>query len=90
MKSYNSNTRFFAVGPFSDIEQRLEDFSLNIYFSFLLEENIQQQNAIEKEYQQALLDDDLKLAETKMNELKVYENIYTLSMAAYDPSEMAS
>jgi len=90
MKKYNSNSTFFGTGPFAEVEGRLEDFSASLYLSFLFKENIEQQNAIEEEYRQALLDNDEQLAETKKNELAMFENIYVLSLTAYDQSELVS
>jgi hypothetical protein len=83
MKSLNAQT-IFTVGPFADVSDRLLDFAPNMYFSYLVEENIKQQQELKKEYEEALLNNDETLAETKKSELDVIEGVYRLSLAVLE------
>ena len=83
MKSLNAQT-IFTVGPFADASDRLLDFGPNMYFSYLVEENIKQQQELKKEYEEALLNNDDALAESKRSALDVAEGVYRLSLAVLE------
>jgi hypothetical protein len=90
MKKLHTDT-IFTTGPFADASDRLLDFSANIYFSYLVEENIKHQEVLKKEYEEAVLNKDEQLAKSKRTELDMAEGVYRLSIAVLEaPGELIS
>jgi hypothetical protein len=77
----NSTKPYFSSGPFASASYSLEDFSLNLYFSAMLENSLQKHQQIERDVQAALLaDDDEALAKSR-KELDMYEGIFNLTLS---------
>ena len=90
MKDINADT-IFTTGPFAEASQRALDFGPNIYFSYLFGDSIRQQEELEKEYEEALLNNDEDLAKSKRNQIDMMEGVYRLSLTVFEAfGEMAS
>ena len=48
----------FTVGPFAQADKDVEDFGMNIYFSYVFDESVRQHQKLQEEYIEAFLDND--------------------------------
>lgn len=70
---------FFKVGPFAEIEERLDDFSSSMYLQKLYNETIKQMIETQEAYEIAIEDDDDITAKTLESHLKFLENVVSLA-----------
>ena len=55
-----------SIGPFADVEQRVDDFSYNLFSSYLMMESIERLEQVTQEYADALKGrDEIKIINKK-------------------------
>jgi hypothetical protein len=78
----------FTVGPFAQVGKNLEDFGMNIYFSYVFDESVKQHQKLQEEYIEAFLDNDPAKMARKDVELAMCEGTFELAGAMlYDLEE---
>jgi len=77
----HSTKPYFSTGPFASASYSLEDFSLNLYFSAMLESSLQRHREIEKSMEEALLANDEEAVAKSRQELDAYEGIFNLTLS---------
>ena len=80
------------TGPLGEISKRLEDFSFNLYFSYVFEEALKQHQNLQDEYIEAFLDQDEELMARKEREIAMCEGAFELTahMIECNPDETPS
>ena len=73
------NKSFFMVGPFADIEERLDDFSSSMYLQKLYNETIEQLIQTQMAYDVALREQNEDIADTLKTQLDFLENVVSLA-----------
>jgi hypothetical protein len=90
MNKYLTLDVIFTGGPFAENSKRLGSFGTGLYFSYLFGDSLKRHQELEKEYQDALLEDDNELATLRRNELEMMEGIYKVSFSLFETNEMVS
>ena len=90
MNKYLTLDVIFTGGPFAENSKRLGRFGTGLYFSYLFDDSLKRHQELEKEYQDALLEDDNELATLRRNELEMMEGIYKVSFSLFETNEMVS
>lgn len=74
-------------GPLSHAEKRLEDFSYNLYFSYVFDESVKAHQKLQDEYIEAFLDqDDEKMHKLNM-EIAIVEGAFEVTANMIDAAE---
>jgi len=74
-------------GPLSRAEKRLEDFSYNLYFSYVFDESVRAHQKLQDEYIEAFLDqDDEKMQKLNM-EIAIVEGAFEVTANMIDAAE---
>jgi hypothetical protein len=74
-------------GPLTDVEKRLEDFSFNLYFSYIFDESIKTHEKLKDEYIEAFLDQDHEQMEKLNLELALVESAFEATACMLDASK---
>ena len=76
----------FAIltGPFAETRKNVDDFCHNLFLSHAMSECALKLFKVEKEYNEALLNQDDKLAAQKKLELQTYQSSLTLTAYMFD------
>tara|TARA_Y100000593_G_C4242908_1_gene303126 strand:+ start:178 stop:462 length:285 start_codon:yes stop_codon:yes gene_type:complete len=80
----------FNNGPFADNSKRLSRFGTGLYFAYLFDDSLKRHQELEKEYKDALLENDSELADMRRNELEMMEGIYKVSFSLFESNEIIS
>ena len=80
------------AGPLAAAARRLEDFSFNLYFSYVFDEALRQHQTLQNEYIEAFLDNDEELMAKKEFEIAACEGAFELTahMINQDPEQLLS
>jgi len=70
---------FFKVGPFSEVEERLEDFTSSLYLQKLYMETVMQMIETQEAYDNAITENDSDEAKTLKTQLDFLENVVSLA-----------
>lgn len=70
---------FFTVGPFSEIEERIEDFTSKVYLQKLYNETVSQLVEVQQAYDIAIKQNEPTVAKTLKTQLDFLENVVTLA-----------
>jgi hypothetical protein len=73
-------------GPWTDVEKRLEDFSFNLYFSYIFDESVKTHEKLQDEYIEAFLDQDHDQMEKLNVELALVESAFEATACMLDAS----
>jgi len=74
-------------GPLSNAEKRLEDFSYNLYFSYIFDESVKAHQKLQDKYIEAFLDqDDEKMKKLNM-EIAIVEGAFEVTANMMDAVE---
>ena len=65
----------FTVGPFAQVGKDLEDFGMNIYFSYVFDESVRQHQKLQEEYIEAFLENDPR--HEKSTHMKIFLAFWT-------------
>ena len=85
-KIYLLPTRLHG-GPLANAEKRLEDFSYNLYFSYVFDESVKAHQKLQDEYVEAFLDqDDEKMKKLNM-EIAIVEGAFEVTANMIDAAE---
>ena len=79
--SFSLTKSFFTTGPFSEVGERMETFSSNIYYSYLFSEYVEQHKKLEEELKEAENSDNDEELLQKQTEMSYYEGIFNLSLS---------
>ena len=71
----------FTVGPFAQVGKNLEDFGMNIYFSYVFDESVRQHQKLQEEYIEAFLENDSERMARKDVEMAMAEGAFDLASA---------
>ena len=71
----------FTVGPFAQVGKNLEDFGMNIYFSYVFNESVRQHQKLQEEYIEAFLENDSERMARKDVEMAMAEGAFDLASA---------
>jgi len=74
-------------GPLTDVEKRLEDFSFNLYFSYIFDESVKTHEKLQDEYIEAFLDQDHDQMEKLNVELALVESAFEATACMLDISQ---
>ena len=74
-------------GPLTDVEKRLEDFSFNLYFSYIFDESVKTHEKLQDEYIEAFLDQDHDQMEKLNLELALVESAFEATACMLDASK---
>ena len=74
-------------GPLTDVEKRLEDFSFNLYFSYIFDESVKTHEKLQDEYVEAFLDQDHDQMEKLNLELALVESAFEATACMLDASQ---
>lgn len=74
-------SRGFQLGPFAATRRDVDEFCHNLILSYAMNQCIEQLMILEKQYEEALLRDDIEEIEQKKLELQVYQS--SLNLTAY-------
>jgi len=74
-------------GPLADVEKRLEDFSFNLYFSYIFDESVKTHEKLQDEYIEAFLDQDHDQMEKLNLELALIESTFEATASILDASK---
>ena len=74
-------------GPLADAEKRLEDFSFNLYFSYIFDESVKTHEKLQDEYIEAFLDQDHDQTEKLNLELALVESAFEATACMLDASK---
>lgn len=77
----HSTKPYFSTGPFASASYSLEDFSLNLYFSAMLESSLQRHREIERSMEQAILENDEEAIAKSKRELDMYDWVFNLTLS---------
>jgi len=66
-------------GPLTEAAKRLEDFSFNLYFSYVFVDAIAQHQTLQDEYIDAFLNNDEELMARKQREIAMCEGAFELT-----------
>lgn len=77
----HSTKPYFSTGPFASASYSLEDFSLNLYFSAMLESSLQRHREIERSMEQAILENDEEAIAKSKRELDMYDGVFNLTLS---------
>lgn len=70
---------FFTVGPFSEIEARIDDFTSSIYLQKLYNETVNQLIEVQEAYDLAIQSNESGVAESLKTQLDFLENVVALA-----------
>ena len=71
---------FFSVGPFSKVEERLEDFGSSMYLQKLYNETVQELVETQNAYEKAIkIDDSDEVVKGLESQIKFLENVVALA-----------
>jgi hypothetical protein len=88
-KALSTNTIFLS-GPFAENSRLLEDFSSKMYFTSLFYDSLKKHQELQKEYEEALSQDDDELASQMLAEIEMMEGIYKVSFSIFETDEAIS
>jgi hypothetical protein len=71
---------FFVTGPFASASCSRQAFTDSLYFSYLLNNSLEQRGEIEKAHLKALEDNDIDLALKKKTELDYLDGVFKLTL----------
>ena len=77
------------VGPMASASFGIEDLARNLYFSYLLDESVKKQFALEAQYEQAIKENDEPAISQMRHEIEIYEGIFNLTLS-YNFDELDS
>jgi hypothetical protein len=80
----------FTVGPFAETSERLASFGTNLYFSYLLGDSIKKHTEIQKEYDDAVLQNDHVTSSKRQMELDLMDGVYKVSLSVFQAEEIIS
>ena len=74
------NKPFFNVGPFSEVEEILEDFGSSMYLQKLYNETVQELVETQNAYEKAIkVDDTDEIVKSLESQIKFLENVVALA-----------
>ncbi len=68
-----------VVGPFAEVQERLEDFTSSLYLQKLYNETIGELIETQEAYELAVVQEDDARAESLANQIKFLESVVTLA-----------
>jgi|TARA_Y100000034_G_scaffold115992_1_gene153752 hypothetical protein len=74
-------------GPLTDVEKRLEDFSFNLYFSYVFDESVKTHQKLQDDYIDAFLEQDHEQMENINLELALVESAFEATACMLDASK---
>ena len=74
-------------GPLTRAEKRLEDFSYNLYFSYVFDESVKAHQKLQDEYVEAFLDQDDERMRKLNVEIAVVEGAFEVTANMIDAAE---
>ena len=74
-------------GPLTDVEKRLEDFSFNLYFSYVFDESVKTHQKLQDDYIDAFLEQDHEQMEKLNLELALVESAFEATACMLDASK---
>jgi len=90
MSKHLTLNTIFTGGPFAENSKVLGNFGTSLYFAYLFDDSLKRHQELEKEYENALLEDDTELAQRRRSELEMMEGIYKVSFSIFKTDEMVS
>jgi hypothetical protein len=81
---YTTLPKFFDVGVFAEATHNIDLFSSNIYLTHVLSSALEHYRQLEKEYEEAVTQEDSLLIEKKEVELKICEGNFAMASAMFD------
>ena len=72
----------FTTGPFLSASHHIEDIACGLYFSYLLQQTVEEQKQLEALLEKAKKDEDDELIQKFKSELCYIEGAYQLSLFA--------
>jgi excinuclease UvrABC nuclease subunit len=76
-----------AHGPLARAEKRLEDFSFNLYFSFMFNESVEAHRKLEDQYLEAFLDQDYEQMQKIDREISYVESAFEATACMLDATK---
>jgi len=74
-------------GPLTAVEKRLEDFSFNLYFSYIFNESVQTHKSLQDQYIEAFLDQDHEQMRKLDFEIATVESAFELTACMLDATQ---
>jgi len=86
-KLYLLPRRPISEGPLGRAEKRLEDFSYNLYFSYVFDESVKAHQKLQDEYIEAFLDQDNEKMKKLNMEIAIVEGAFEVTANMIDATE---
>tara|TARA_Y100001963_G_scaffold92422_1_gene127233 strand:- start:3565 stop:3846 length:282 start_codon:yes stop_codon:yes gene_type:complete len=77
----------FAAGPLTEAEKRIEDFSYNLYFSYVFDQTVHQHQQLQDDYIEAFLNQDDEKMRAINRELTIVEAAFETTANMIDAVE---
>ena len=74
-------------GPLARVEKRLEDFSFNLYFSFMFNESVEAHRKLEDQYLEAFLAQDYEQMQKINREISYMESAFEATACMLDATK---
>ena len=71
-------------GPLTGVEQRLEDFSFNLYFSYIFTDTVKTHQQLQDDYVEAFLNQDYEQMEKIDTKMAVVESAFEATACMLD------
>ena len=71
-------------GPFAKTRKDIDDFCHNLFLSYAMSQCAEEMIKVQKEYDEAIISEDVELIEKKRIELQTYQSSLTLTAYMFD------
>lgn len=73
-----------SCGPFAEAQRNIDAFCHNLFLSYTINDCIKRLSTIEQEYEQAILSENIELAEQKRLQIKTFDNSLQLTAHIFE------